>query len=100
MREDQIESIKNLIRIETERYALELGLCLEPVQLICDSILSGLTENVLLHGAPYCPCKVNVQDNLNPENICPCSDFKQNEICHCGLFLKPNEAEEHLKSWS
>lgn len=53
-------------------------------------IISALTKNKRLFGAPYCPC-VN-PDNYNEDTICPCKNFRENtsvgEECHCGLYIK------------
>lgn len=31
-----------------------------------------------------CPCRI---DKDNPDNICPCNDFRFNQNCICKLFL-------------
>ena len=32
----------------------------------------------------YCPCKIGKQ----PENKCPCEEFRMNSDCACGLYIK------------
>jgi ferredoxin-thioredoxin reductase catalytic subunit len=32
----------------------------------------------------YCPCKLEDND----DNICPCSEFINEGICHCGFFVE------------
>lgn len=31
----------------------------------------------------HCPCY-----NTGHDTMCPCSDFREKEICHCGLYVK------------
>ena len=31
----------------------------------------------------YCPCRIDKKQ----ENLCPCNEFIQNEICKCKLFV-------------
>lgn len=48
-----------------------------------DVITEGLTKNQLVHGARYCPCKLD----KHVDNICPCREFREEGHCHCGLFI-------------
>ena len=38
----------------------------------------------LLKGNGNCPCKLA----KTPENLCPCDEFVETGICHCGLWVK------------
>jgi len=32
----------------------------------------------------YCPCMLE----KSPDTKCPCKDFRESKICHCGLYVK------------
>lgn len=48
-----------------------------------DMIVEGLSRNKALHGARYCPCKLE----RSIDNVCPCKEFREEGHCHCGLFI-------------
>ena len=35
----------------------------------------------------YCPCKLE----RNPDNKCPCKDFREGRGCDCGLYIELSE---------
>lgn len=48
-----------------------------------DKIIKGLKENKEKYGSQFCPCSL-VQ---NVDTICPCLDYRENNHCHCNLFI-------------
>lgn len=34
----------------------------------------------------YCPCLGN--QLVGDDRFCPCKDYRENDICHCNLYLK------------
>lgn len=54
------------------------GFDLNPSDKIVNSILKRVEKN---NGE--CPCHNNSIDKK-----CPCSDYRDNNICHCGLYIK------------
>ena len=44
--------------------------------------------NKLIENQGHCPTKIT---NRNGHDQCPCSDYLQNNICHCNLYVKLNE---------
>ena len=48
-------------------------------------VINGLIEN-----QGHCPTKIK---NRNGHDQCPCSDYLQNNICHCKLYVKENEED-------
>lgn len=50
---------------------------LNPNDKVVNSILKSLERN---NGE--CPCVNNSVDKH-----CPCTDYRDNDICHCGLYL-------------
>lgn len=54
------------------------GWQLNPDDKIINGVLKGLQRN---HWE--CPCQNNSWDKK-----CPCSDYRENDICHCTLYIK------------
>ncbi len=40
--------------------------------------------NAVFKNKGYCPCKLGEKE----DNICPCKDFLENDVCKCKLFIK------------
>ncbi len=51
---------------------------------VLTNIKCMLLKNNDEFGDFYCPCKI---DKTDTNNICPCIDIKENDKCHCGLFV-------------
>lgn len=47
-----------------------------------DSIVNAILKRCEMNGGE-CPCHNNSEDKH-----CPCSDYRLNGICHCGLYIK------------
>ena len=45
--------------------------------------VKGLKKRIKSNSG-YCPCKLEKK----PENKCPCSEFRENSDCSCGLYIK------------
>ena len=54
------------------------GFDLNPNDKIVNAILKRVENNI-----GECPCHNNSIDKK-----CPCSDYRDNDICHCGLYIK------------
>jgi ferredoxin-thioredoxin reductase catalytic subunit len=55
------------------------GFILNPDRAIADAIMDGLYAK-----DGYCPCVFE-----KPEGkLCPCEEFINEKICHCGLYVK------------
>lgn len=54
-------------------------------------LLETLRQGFKQNGG-YCPCKLN----RNDDNICPCTEFIETGVCHCGLFIV-EENKKRLK---
>lgn len=59
-------------------YANEKGMDLNPDIAYTNLILNGIEKK-----DGFCPCKPGKQ----PENKCPCVDFKVHTKCECRLFI-------------
>jgi ferredoxin-thioredoxin reductase catalytic subunit len=49
------------------------------------TVIEGLRQNVIKHGKPYCPCKLQKTE----ENVCKCDELKTlqvGEYCTCRLY--------------
>lgn len=44
--------------------------------------------NKLIENQGHCPTEIK---NRYGHDQCPCSDYLQNDICHCKLYIKQNE---------
>lgn len=55
---------------------------LNPNEKIVQSITKALKVN-----NNYCPC--NSLKTI--EQICPCSNYRQNKICHCSLYISKDK---------
>lgn len=33
-----------------------------------------------------CPC--NSTEGTHEDKCCPCKDYRENDVCHCGLYIK------------
>lgn len=51
------------------------------------AITEGLRKSKVELGEYYCPCKLE----KTTENICPCVELKEDDVCHCGLYEKVGE---------
>lgn len=47
-----------------------------------DGILRALDRMKKEHGKRYCPCSKPLID----DNVCPCKEFREENICCCGLY--------------
>ena len=50
-----------------------------------DKIVNGILKMVEKNNG-VCPCQNDCED---PH--CPCSDYRDNDVCHCTLYVKKNE---------
>lgn len=50
-----------------------------------DTILNKVIKRIEGNGGE-CPCY-----NQSIDKRCPCSDYRDNDICHCGLYIKAIE---------
>lgn len=57
---------------------IKTGWVLNPNDKVVNSILKRCELN---NGE--CPCY-----NESADKHCPCSDYRDNDMCHCGLYLK------------
>ena len=46
-------------------------------------------KKALKRSGGYCPC---IKDR-SPDTICPCADFRNNDNCHCNLYVNPEEQQ-------
>lgn len=49
-----------------------------------DKTVNGILK-MLENNAGMCPCY-----NESYDSECPCSDYREKDICHCGLYVKEN----------
>lgn len=47
-----------------------------------DKVLNAIIKRIVLNNGE-CPCH-----NESADKHCPCSDYREKGICHCGLYLK------------
>jgi len=38
-----------------------------------------------------CPCLVLTRETAIQDNICPCKEFRETQVCRCNLFKKVND---------
>ncbi len=48
-----------------------------------DDIRNRILEAIKQKGG-YCPCLIA----KTPDTLCPCRDFRENDKCHCGLYVE------------
>lgn len=53
-----------------------------------DKVVNGVLKMVERNNGE-CPCH-----NTGTDKHCPCSDYRENDICHCGLYLKVSKAPQ------
>ncbi len=80
------------LRKEIEKYALKVGIKVNPDEKIVQELIKGLLAKRKKYGENYCPCRVVSGDKKKDEEIiCPCV-FHRGEIglkgnCLCLLFV-------------
>ena len=52
-----------------------------------DKILVNNIKKALKANGGFCPCSL-IKDN---EHKCPCKDMRENNVCHCGLFVNDDD---------
>lgn len=63
------------------------GWMLNPNDKVVNNIIKRCIDN-----KGECPCYNNSIDKR-----CPCSDYRDNDICHCGLYIKDENANINKK---
>ena len=70
---------------------------------VTHSVIQGLAANKETYGAPLCPCRYydNKEDEISLAYWnCPCIPMRERKICHCMLFLTPeNEFSSNIQSF-
>ncbi len=74
------------------RIASGEGLTLNPDTERLEKVAGLMTENLVLTGARFCPCKQSHPLNTDTDTTCPCPEWKE-EIestghCFCRLFYR------------
>ena len=59
------------------------GWQLNPNAKIVDSILSRCEQNDF-----ECPCQN--PGKTHKDRVCPCKEYRENDVCHCTLYIKSN----------
>ncbi|HHD92250.1 MAG TPA: ferredoxin:thioredoxin reductase [Candidatus Portnoybacteria bacterium] len=77
---------------ESQKYAQENGICLNPDKKIVKFLINSLIEKEEKYGRRYCPCRrVTDDEEKNKKIICPCSycldEVERDGHCHCFLFV-------------
>jgi ferredoxin-thioredoxin reductase catalytic subunit len=70
-----------------EKVAKKYGAQVNPDAEVRDSTLEGLERKKKLFKVRYCPCFI---DNTL-ERVCPCRPMREQQDCHCGLFVFPQK---------
>ncbi len=78
-------SEEKILKNKLNDFVKKSNMVITPDTKIFDNITYMLLKNKDLYGDNYCPCKV---DKTKSENICPCDEVREANICHCGLFVK------------
>lgn len=60
------------------------GWKLNPNSKVVNAILKQIDAN-----DGECPC-VN-PGKTREDRMCPCKEYRENDICHCGLYVKIND---------
>jgi len=81
------------LKKQSEDYAKESGLKLNPNEKLVEGIIKGLLINKKRYGFLYCPCRrVTGNKEEDEKIICPCIfslvELRDDGKCHCGLFVK------------
>ena len=83
-----MRKVENKIIKDSEKYAKENKIKLNPNKKIVEAIAKGLAKNEEKFGYRYCPCRIE----RIKENICPCKwnkeGIEEKGRCHCGNFVK------------
>lgn len=56
-----------------------------------DKIVNAILKRLEVTGG-VCPC-----DNLGKllsDRFCPCKNYRENDICHCTLYVKKDESKD------
>ncbi|MPM77466.1 hypothetical protein SDC9_124469 [bioreactor metagenome] len=67
---------------ETGEQEMKKKMILNPNKKIVESICKRLEIT-----GGYCPCI----PEQNEDTICPCKDFRENQYCHCTLYVEDTE---------
>jgi ferredoxin-thioredoxin reductase catalytic subunit len=90
---DEKEKIKQQTYEWTAKYARKKGFRLNPDSKMLDLVIEGITNNRIIHGKNYCPCRILTGDEAEDRKIiCPCiyhlDEIENDGNCHCELFFK------------
>ena len=81
MNEHDKKEVMNLIKFKK---IMNGGSKMKGYRLNKDKKHVNLIIEGLLKGNGNCPCKVQ----KTTENLCPCDEFIDTGVCHCGLWVK------------
>lgn len=56
-----------------------------------DKVVNAIMKKIALNGGE-CPCN-NGGETLE-DRICPCKDYRENDICHCTLYIKEDGSKD------
>jgi ferredoxin-thioredoxin reductase catalytic chain len=101
-----VASDKALLKVRkfVETYVRKGAYTLYPDEAVVENVITGLAENLELHGKMYCPCApVEESKGKGSEMVCPCTphhaDIERQGYCDCALFASHGfVAEERLRT--
>ncbi len=55
-----------------------------------DRIVNAVIKRIELNGG-LCPCH---SEGPLIDRFCPCKEYRENDICHCTLYVKEDEGKD------
>jgi ferredoxin-thioredoxin reductase catalytic subunit len=98
-REIALRRVRKFVATYTEKGKYTLY----PEAEVVENVVTGLAENLVVHGRMYCPCApVEESKTKGSDMVCPCkphhADIARQGYCDCALFASPDfVAAERLK---
>lgn len=63
------------------KYLVKTGWILNPNPKVVNNITAAIERN-----QGHCPC--HNPDSGTDKDICPCRSYRENDTCHCNLYIK------------
>ena len=55
-----------------------------------DRVVNAIIKRIELNGG-LCPC---YSEGPMMDRLCPCKEYRENDICHCTLYVKEDECKD------
>lgn len=56
-----------------------------------DKVVNAILNRLEMTGG-VCPC--DNPEKLLSAKLCPCKEYRENDVCHCTLYVKEDESKD------